>query len=162
MRIIRVQRMPLTYEQRVELLKKAREAKKNKKLANEPPSQPSPPSSPKPEPMPEPTPKKSRAKKPTLKTLDLKPPEPMPEFVDSEPEVIEEIVYKPKDKKKKKIIKKIIMEESSDDEEVEVIEERIKAPKKKKEPKEKAPESVPETPKVPSYVCPTKTSFFNF
>jgi len=151
--------MPLTYEQRLELLKKAREAKKNKKLASQPEATSQP--EPKPEAMPEPmpAPKKSRAKKiaPLPRTLDIVP-EKMPEFIDSDPEVIEEIVYKPKDKKKKKIIKKIIMEQSSDEEEIEVIEERVKAPKKIKEPREHAPEP----PKPPVYVCPSKTSFFNF
>ena len=156
--------MPLTYEQRVELLKKAREAKKNKKMAKvvevadeeaeEPMSAPE-------------KPKKTRAKKvkeTELRTLEIKEPDPMPDFVESEPEVEEQIIYKPKDKKKKKIIRKIIMEASSDDEEVEVIEERVKAPKKERDRAEHAPErpsgvSVPETPK---YVCPSKSSFFNF
>jgi hypothetical protein len=104
-------------------------------------------------------PKKTRAKKVNeqVRSLDIKP-EPLPDFVDSEPEIIEEVVYKPKDKKKKKIIRKIIMEASSDDEEVEVVEEIVKAPKKVRE---HAPEraSVPETPK---HMCPSKASFFNF
>jgi hypothetical protein len=142
--------MVLTYDQRVELLKKAREAKKAKKIAkdyagSEPIDE---------EPTPEPEkPKKTRAKKvkEEKRTLDMKVPDPMPDFVDSEPEVEEQIIYKPKDKKKKKIIRKVIMEQSSDDEEVEVIEERVKAPKKEK--------SVPETPK---YICPSKACFFNF
>ena len=132
----------LTYEQRLELLKRAREAKKNKKILKIAP-----------EPLPtEPIPtevgeeivfeevepkkvKKPRAKsvpkaKSSSRTLDI--PAPMPDFVDSEPEVEEQIIYKPKEKKKKKIIKRIIMDASSDDEEVEVIEEHIKAPKKEK------------------------------
>jgi hypothetical protein len=150
--------MPLTYEQRVELLKKAREAKKNKKMAKE-----TPPAEAEPETEPviqtEETSKKTRTKKakPETKTLDIKP-DPMPEFVDSDPEIEEQIIYKPKDKKKKKIVRKIIMEQSSDEEEVEVVEEVVKAPKKVKD---HAPEraKVPETPK---YVCPSKTSFFNF
>lgn len=159
--------MPLTYEQRVELLKKAREVKKNKKLAKvsevaEPNEEPNE------EPMSAPEkPKKTRAKKvkeTELRTLEIKEPNPMPDFVESEPEVEEQIIYKPKDKKKKKIIRRVIMEASSDDEEVEVIEERVKAPKKERNRAEHAPErpsgvSVPETPK---YVCPSKSSFFNF
>jgi len=132
----------LTYEQRLELLKKAREAKKNKKASKIAP-EPLPT-----EPLPEveeeivfeeevePTKKvkKPRAKSVTkaksARTLDI--PAPMPDFIDSEPEVEEQIIYKPKEKKKKKIIKRIIMEASSDEEEVEVIEERVKAPKKEK------------------------------
>ena len=153
--------MPLTYEQRVELLKKAREAKKNKKLAKvaeavdeeteEPMSTPE-------------KPKKTRAKKVKEaegRTLEIKEPEKMPDFVDSEPEVEEQIIYKPKEKKKKKIIRKVIMEASSDEEEVEVIEERVKAPKKVREhaPERQKSVSVPETPKN---VSPAKASFFNF
>ena len=101
----------LTYEQRLELLKKAREAKKNKKLAKiAPEPQPT-------EPLDEvseivfeeevePTKKvkKPRAKsvpKSSSRTLDI--PAPMPDFVDSEPEVEEQIIYKPKEKKKKKL-----------------------------------------------------------
>ena len=148
--------MPLTYEQRVELLKKAREAKKNKKLAKvaeavdeeteEPVSTPEKP--------------KTRAKKVKEegRTLEIKEPEPMPDFVDSEPEVEEQIIYKPKEKKKKKIIRKVIMEASSDEEEVEVIEERVKAPKKVREHAPERP-SVPETPKIE---MPKKSPFFNF
>jgi hypothetical protein len=152
--------MPLTYEQRVELLKKAREAKKNKKLAKvaeavdeeteEPMSTPE-------------KPKKTRAKKVKEegRTLEIKEPEPMPDFVDSEPEVEEQIIYKPKEKKKKKIIRKVIMEASSDEEEVEVIEERVKAPKKVREhaPERQNSVSVPETPKNE---MPKKSPFFNF
>jgi hypothetical protein len=152
--------MPLTYEQRVELLKKAREAKKNKKLAKvaeavdeeteEPMSTPE-------------KPKKTRAKKVKEegRTLEIKEPEKMPDFVDSEPEIEEQIIYKPKEKKKKKIIRKVIMEASSDEEEVEVIEERVKAPKKVREhaPERQKSVSVPETPKN---VSPSKSSFFNF
>jgi len=135
----------LTYEQRLELLKKAREAKKNKKASKIAP-EPT-------EPIPEvgeeivfeeevepKKVKKPRAKsvtkaKSSSRTLDI--PAPMPDFVDSEPEVEEQIIYKPKEKKKKKIIKRIIMEASSEEEqEVEVIEERIKAPKKEKAKKD--------------------------
>jgi hypothetical protein len=145
--------MPLTYEQRVDLLRRAREAKRNKKMAKE-----ASPPEPELEPVPAPEkPKKTRAKKvkEEERTLDIKVPEPMPDFVESEPEVEEQIIYKPKDKKKKKIIRRVIMEASSDDEEVEVIEEVVKAPKKIKEPQV----SIPETPKN---ICPSKASFFNF
>jgi hypothetical protein len=108
--------MPMTTEQRIELLKKAREAKKLKcdarkqeKIDNPPP--------------------KGRPKKVVeeTKTLDLtevkeevkeeiKAPE-----IDSEPEIVEEIIYEPKTKKKKKkIVRKIIrQQESSSDSEVE-------------------------------------------
>ena len=144
--------MPLTYDQRVELLKKAREAKKNKKMAKvaEAVDEETEESMSTPE-----KPKKTRAKKVKEaegRTLEIKEPEPMPDFVDSEPEVEEQIIYKPKDKKKKKIIRKVIMEASSDEEEVEVIEERVKAPKKVRE----------HAPEIPKHVCPSKASFFNF
>jgi hypothetical protein len=151
--------MPLTYSERVELLKKAREAKKNKKMAKE-----ASPQEPENEPVPAPEkPKKTRAKKVKEegRTLEIKEPEKMPDFVDSEPEIEEQIIYKPKEKKKKKIIRKVIMEASSDEEEVEVIEERVKAPKKVREhaPERQKSVSVPETPKN---VSPSKASFFNF
>ena len=104
----------MTTEQRIELLKKAREAKKAKgdakkqeKIDNPPP--------------------KGRPKKVVeeTKTLDLtevkeevvvKEPE-----IDSEPEIVEEVIYEPKaKKKKKKIIRKIIrQQESSSESEVE-------------------------------------------
>jgi len=57
------------------------------------------------------------------------------------------------------------VEQSSDDEEVEVIEERVKAPRKNKAVKENAPErpvNMPSEALKPVYVCPSKTSFFNF
>ncbi len=82
---------PLTYAERVELLKKAREAKKNKKLAKSAPA----------EPLPEveeeivfeeqeevEPPKRTRSKsvkpkkRPEPRTLDIKEPEKMPDFVD--------------------------------------------------------------------------------
>ena len=156
---------PLTYEQRVELLKKAREAKKNKKLAKSAPA----------EPLPEveeeivfeeeevEPPKRTRSKsvkpskRPQPRTLNIKEPEAMPDFIDSEPEVEEQIIYKPKEKKKKKIIKRIIMEASSDEEEVEVIEEHIKAPKKEK-PAKKEIVPIPPTPAP----VPAVNPFFNF
>lgn len=158
--------MVLTYEQRVELLKKAREAKKNKKLAKqasvaetvdeEPTPVPVVPAVPA---VPAPVPKNTRVKKVKEadgRTLEIKEPQLMPEFVDSDPEVEEQIIYKPKEKKKKKIIRKIIMEASSEDEEVEVIEERVKAPKKVRE-------HAPERPSVPPEISTnTKSQFFNF
>lgn len=148
--------MPLSYEERVALLAKAREAKKNKKLAKQAPvAEPDEAEEPAPEPE---KPKKTRAKKVKEegRTLEIKEPEKMPDFVESETEVEEQIIYKPKDKKKKKIIRKVIMEASSDEEEVEVIEERVKAPKKVREytPERQSSVSVPETPK--------KSPFFNF
>ena len=143
--------MVLTYDQRLELLKKAREAKKNKKLAKESLSPSHAPQEQNEEPE---TPKISRSRsksvKPTSRSLDIKP-EPLPDFIDSEPEVEEQIIYKPKERKKKKIIRRVIMEASSDEEEVEVIEERVKAPKHEKQVKhEITPKAEPNNP------------FFNF
>ena len=152
--------MPLTYDQRLELLKKAREAKKNKKLAKESAKESLSPTHAPQEQDEEPeTPKISRSRsksvKPTSRTLDIKEPEPLPDFIDSEPEVEEQIIYKPKEKKKKKIIRRVIMERSSDEEEVEVIEERVKAPKKEKAVKQEI------TPKAEPEVKPNNP-FFNF
>lgn len=148
----------LTYEQRLELLKKAREAKKlkaSKKKEYEPEPEPEPEPQPEPEPEPEyetVKPKKTRSKSvaPKGRTLDIKEPSRMPDFIDSEPEVEEQIIYKPRNKKKKKLIKKIIMENSSDSDEpeVEIIEEHVKAPKKEKN-------------KQP-IVKPNNNPFFNF
>ena len=155
--------MVLTYDQRLELLKKAREAKKNKKLAKESASESISPSHDLQEQNEEPeTPKKSRSKSvkpsqpPKGRTLEL-PPEPsqLPEFIDSEPEVEEQIIYKPKERRKKKIIRRVIMEASSDEEEVAVIEERVKAPKKEKPVKHEI------TPKADPEVKPNNP-FFNF
>ncbi len=149
----------LTYEQRLELLKKARQAKKDKRAAklsneflqetNEDNNEFSTSS------VTEIPKKKTRKPKPKpepVRSLDIQP-TPMPDFVDSEPEIEEQIIYKPKDKKKKKIIRKVIVEASSDDEEIEEVVEHVKAPKKKV--REHAPErkSESETPKA---------SFFNF
>lgn len=173
--------MVLSYDERVELLKKARQAKADKKLikANEievvkrvlPSPEIEIPEEPKPKTPKEPKtpkrpPKTAKAKEAT-KTLDISKPTPMPDFVDSEPEVEEQIIYKPKEKKKKKIIRKIIMEESSD-EDVEIIEEIIKKPKQKErsERKDHAPErpikaeAVP--PKPVATPVPQGNMFFNF
>ena len=157
---------PLTYEQRVELLKKAREAKKNKKLAKSAPTEVAEPDEEEivfEEQEEVEPPKKTRSKsvkpskRPEPRTLNIKEPEAMPDFIDSEPEVEEQIIYKPKEKKKKKIIKRIIMEASSDEEEVEVIEERVKAPKKEK-PAKKEIVPIPPTPAP----VPAVNPFFNF
>ena len=152
--------MVLTYDQRLELLKKAREAKKNKKLAKESASESISPSHDPQDEEPE-TPKKSRSKSvksrqpPKGRTLELpSEPSPLPDFIDSEPEVEEQIIYKPKSKKKK-IIRRVIMEASSDEEEVEVIEERVKAPKHEKQVKHEI------TPKADPEVKPNNP-FFNF
>lgn len=150
---------PLTYEQRVELLKKAREAKKNKKLAKQPATNSPIEEDDEPEystsSVTEKPKKTTRAKKEKEqgRTLELLPPESMPDFVDSEPEIEEQIIYKPKDKKKKKIIRKVIVEASSSDEEVEVVEERVKAPKK---PSQRSVSVPPPTSKT------SASPFFNF
>lgn len=141
--------MPMSMEQRLEILKKAREAKVAKKMSSNTE-----------EPVVEKPVKKTRAKKEPVKTLDLTEdtqeitdneirdmlmPSKQeveeikkiketgnPKKVEPEPEVEVEVVYEKAPKKKKKIIKKIIQEESSDDEpEVEIVYE--KKPKAKKE-----------------------------
>lgn len=160
--------MALTYDERVELLKKARQAKAEKKLAKakeiqivaEPEPEPEPPAEAPVAPV-----KKTRSKSVApKKTLDIKP-APMPAFVDdSDPEIIEEVIYKPKDKKKKKkIIRKVIMEQSSSDEEVEIVEEKIKKPKAKKEIVAQAQAQPPVAqPAVAPVPVPPKNPFFNF
>ena len=140
--------MPLTHEQRAELLEKARAVKASKKAERD---------------AVKPIPKKGRPKKQTktlnlddvadetnveeitedIKNMEVKE-EPVLESTNEmklkteqeeqeqdDVQIIEEIVKKPK--KKKKIIRRYI--EPSSDSEQEIIEEYIKAKKKPKEPK---------------------------
>ena len=125
--------MPLTKEDRVLLLAKARQAKKDKadakkaeKLANPPP--------------------KGRPKKVVeeTKTLELElpvEPEPEPE-PESEPEIIEQVIYEPKvkKKKKKKIVRKIVRQQESSSESE--VEEEIIYEKPKKSYKKPLPEKI--------------------
>lgn len=119
--------MPLTKEDRILLLAKARQAKKDKadakkaeKIANPPP--------------------KGRPKKVVeeTKTLELElPVEPTPEPVEPvepEVEIIEEIIYEPKikKKKKKKIVRKIVRQQESSSESEQEVEEQIVYEKPKK------------------------------
>lgn len=159
--------MVMTKEERIELLKLAREAKKKKaeeRKAMLPPvvkGRPKKVKEPEPEPyMPdddiedlleEPV-KPVRVKKEPKKTLELDLPE-------DEPEIIyEEIVKK---KPKKKIHRKIIYEDDSDDDiEEEIIDRRTKTrqvakPKVMKPPPAPEPKETPEMPK--SYL-----GFFNY
>jgi len=140
--------MPLTHDQRLELLEKARAVKASKKAERDANKIP---------------PKKGRPKKQTktlnlddvadetnveevandLKNMDIKeddikeePTKEKTELQEQEQEqddvqIIEEVVKKPK--KKKKIIRRYIEPSSSSEEEV--VEEYIKAKKKLKEPK---------------------------
>ena len=141
--------MPLTKEDRIALLAKAREAKKAKadakkaeKLANPPP--------------------KGRPKKVVeeTKTLELElPVEPtpeQPEQPESEPEIIEQVIYEPKvkKKKKKKIVRKIVrQQESSSESEPEVEEVIYEKPKKsyKKPLPEKIEREVDITQSTPQF-----------
>lgn len=117
--------MPLTKEDRIALLAKARQAKKDKadakkaeKIANPPP--------------------KGRPKKVVdeSKTLELElPVEPTPEpEPESEPEIIEEVIYEPKikKKKKKKIVRKIVRQQESSSESEQEVEEQVVYEKPKK------------------------------
>ena len=139
--------MVLTYEQRIALLEKARKAKADKRAGLN--KKPEPEPDPEPEPAVLAPPKKTRPKSvkaPKGRTLEL-PPEPTP-LSDSEPEVEERIVYRPKAEKKKKIIRTIIKDHTSDEDEEE-IHETIKQPPK--------PKKIPGTqPKL----CPSKSSYF--
>lgn len=125
--------MPLTKEDRVALLAKAREAKRAKadakkaeKLAN---------------PLPKGRPKKVVDES---KTLELQlPVEPDPEKPESEVEIIEEVIYEPKvKKKKKKIVRKIVRQESSSESEAEVEEQIVYEKKPKKNYQKQRPEKI--------------------
>jgi hypothetical protein len=144
---------PLTYEDRIKLLEKARAAKAAKRAGLNQVKEQEPEPEPEEEPTPAPT-KKSRAKsvKPPSRTLELpKTPEPLS---DEEPEVEERIVYRPKTQKKKKIIRTIIKDASDDDEEEEEIHETIEVPPKNRISRASRPST--ELPKI----CPSKTNFF--
>lgn len=150
----------MTKEDRIELLKKAREAKAMKKLEAD---------ALKPVPVKGRPPKKKVEKPDDDKTLDLTVVEVKEEVVkepeiESEPEVVEEVIYEPKPKKKKKkIIRKIIKQaESSSDEEVEeqiIYEKPSKRTqsarvKRVEEPREQTP---PIEPEIRTY-----NPFFNY
>ena len=159
--------MPMSMEQRLEVLKKAREAKAAKKKISSPETLAE-------EPVEKPV-KKTRAKKEPVKTLDLT--EDPHEIKDNEindmlmpskqeveeikkiketgnpkkvkiepepePEVEVEIVYEKAPKKKKKIIKKVIQESSDDEPEVEIVYEKKPKAKAKKEKAPPPPKDIP-------------------
>lgn len=133
--------MPLSYEERVALLERARKAKADKRAGltqvKEEAGQEATP------------PKKTRSKsvKPPTRTLELpKTPEPLS---DEEPEVEERVVYRPKTQKKKKIIRTIIKDPSDDEADEEEIHETVEVPSRQsRKPADK--------PKI----CPSKSSFF--
>ena len=149
---------PLTYEDRIKLLEKARAAKAAKRAGLNQVKEQEPEPEPEPEEAPTPVPtKKSRSKSvkprqpPQGRTLELpKTPEPL----SDEPEVEERIVYRPKTQKKKKIIRTIIKDASDDDEEEEEIHETIEVPPKNRISRASRPAL--ELPKI----CPSKTNFF--
>jgi hypothetical protein len=161
--------MPMTMEQRIELLKKAREAKKAKqeerkaeKEANPPPRGRRPKPKPeektldlvdnnqvkdeelddilKPEPEPEPEPKTSKR---TTKKEKV-----VPQQVQ-EPEIVEEVETRKIKKPKKRIVRKIIKEQyDSDSTDVSYEEVIYSAPKHRpKQAKAKQVEQPPELPK---------------
>lgn len=116
--------MPLTTEQRIELLKKAREAKAKKKEERD---------------AEKPTPVKGRPKKEVKKTLDIsEKTEPTLEIQDEEvdkiiePEVIEEVEVRKIKKPKRRIVRKIIKEQYDSESTEEEIEEVIYKPPKHK------------------------------
>ena len=159
--------MPMSMEQRLEVLKKAREAKAAKKKISSPETDEE-------KPVEKPV-KKTRAKKEPVKTLDLT--EDLHEIKDNEindmlmpskqeveeikkiketgnpkkvkiepepePEVEVEIVYEKAPKKKKKIIKKVIQESSDDEPEVEIVYEKKPKAKAKKEKAPPPPKDIP-------------------
>lgn len=136
--------MVLTKEQRVELLKKAREAKKAKSDAKKQEKKDNPP------------PKGRPKKKVEEKTLELdldqkKEAEAEEVFIppdELEPE-IEEIVEVRKVPKKKKIIRKKIIQEYESGTDEEIIEE-VQAPIRKPKPKQEVEKPIPlEAPREP-------------
>ena len=153
--------MPMSYEQRLELLKKAREAKalntekrKQEKLAN-PTKMGRPP--------------KAKVEE---RTLHIPETEPEPEIVsDNEPEIVEEITYEKIKKPKKKIVRKKIIQEYESDSASEE-EEIVTYVKPRREPKITArierPERDPEPPRMrpeerqPPPVTLTKNPFFSY
>ena len=159
--------MPMSTEQRIELLKKARERKAEIKAQLD---------------AEKPTPVKGRPKKvkeEEPKTLDLvdeiiekeepiKPVEKPKKVIpvtqeDDDADVEEQIVYEKAPKKKKKIIRKIIrqVESSDDDVEEEIIYER--APKKTIQARPHQVERPrPQTPPRQVEVEPVRNPFFNY
>lgn len=132
--------MPLTTEQRIELLKKAREAKAKKKEERD---------------AEKPTPVKGRPKKEVKKTLDLsEKTEPTLEIQDEEvdkiiePEVIEEVEVRKIKKPKRRIVRKIIKEQYDSESTEEEIEEVIYKPPKHKS-KARVKEIEPPRPPTP-------------
>lgn len=142
--------MPLTKEQRIEYLKKAREAKKIKALkAKEPIKEPEPEII-KEEPV---KPQKIRHSNKSLdltKIPDNIPPQPKPKIEIENEEVIEVIEEIVKIKKPKRIIKKIIKQEYESETDEEIIEEVIKPVLKQKHRHSQQPKEV------------IKSSFFNY
>ena len=159
----------MSMEQRLEVLKKAREAKAAKKKQLSPGG---PEEDPVETPVEKPV-KKTRAKKEPVKTLDLT--EDPHEIKDNEindmlmpskqeveeikkiketgnpkkvepepePEVEVEIVYEKAPKKKKKIVRKIIQESSDDEPDVEIVYEKKPKAKAKKERAPPPPKDIP-------------------
>lgn len=162
--------MPMSMEQRLEVLKKAREAKAAKKKQASPMPEEDPVDKPVETPV-----KKTRAKKEPVKTLDLT--EDLHEVKDNEindmlmpskqeveeikkiketgnpkkvkiepepePEVEVEIVYEKAPKKKKKIVRKIIQESSDDEPDVEIVYEKKPKARAKKERAAPPPKDIP-------------------
>jgi Tfp pilus assembly protein FimV len=143
--------MPLTYEERIKLLEKARAAKAAKRagLTQNKEQEPTPEQEPESAPVEKPKKSRSKSVKPPTRTLEL-PPEPAP-MSDEEPEIEERIVYRPKTQKKKKIIRTIIKDASDDEDNEEEVHETIEVP-----PKNKTSKTTVELPKF----CPSKTNFF--
>ena len=132
--------MPLTYEERVEVLKKARAIKAEKALAKKAENNEVKPVTPEVTPeekpqIPEEKPvitKKTKNKKKDVtptKTLTIKE-EPVKEEPDKTEEIITEEIIEVRRKPKKKVVKKIIYESNSEDEIIEEIEVKEKKPVK--------------------------------
>ena len=163
--------MPMSMEQRLEVLKKAREAKAaKKKLSSPETAEEEPVETPVEKPV-----KKTRAKKEPVKTLDLTEdthevkdyeindmlmpskqeveeikkiketgnPKKVKIEPEPEPEVEVEVIYEKAPKKKKKIVRKIIQESSDDEPDVEIVYEKKPKAKAKKEKAAPPPKDIP-------------------
>ncbi len=160
--------MPMSMEQRLEVLKKAREAKAAKKKESSPMPEEEAVEKPADKPV-----KKTRAKKEPVKSLDLtediheikdneindmlmpskqeveeikkikETGNPKKVKIEPEPEVEVEIVYEKAPKKKKKIVRKIIQESSDDEPDVEIVYERKPKARAKKEKAPPPPKDIP-------------------
>ena len=156
--------MVQTYEQKVELLKKARLAKQAKQGKKQPEPEPIPEPIPEtvPEPIPEPIVekvKRVRKAKPKVvkepeRTLVIEPDE-----VLSEEEIIEERIEIVKVKKPKKLIKKVIQQVYETDSDEEILEEVVVKPTPRERKSSTAERKQSKAPAKPFEILQEKYNF---